>query len=179
MPPASTLASGRDVYQESLAGAEVAHDHGAEVIDRGPRGTRPAAIDPRSRTRPSQATALVFVSEAGPCGEWRYRDLTKTGSAGWGVAPALLPPQAGDGVHTERRDAGPLARLRRSGELTPVEVPAGDDDASHDLSRAGEEARGDLSDVTDLIGDVLSVCRFGQTRGRGTGRVPRRRERRD
>ena len=113
MPPASTLASGRDVHQESLAGAEVAHDHGAEVTDLGPIRTRPAAIDPRSRTRPSQA-------------------------------PALLPPQAGDGVHTERRDAGPLARLRRSGELTPVEVPAGDDDASRDLSRAGEAARGAL-----------------------------------
>ena len=48
----------------------------------------------------------------------------------------------GGRVHTDRRDAGPLARLRRSAELTPVEVPAGDDDASRDLSRAREEAIG-------------------------------------
>ena len=124
--------------------ASVAHEHGAEVTALGPIGTRPADSDHLLRTRPSKANALVFVSEAGPCGDWLYRDLTQNGSAGWGVAPALLPQQAGDRVHTDRREAVPLARLRRSGARTPVEVPAGDDDASRELRRARDEAIGAL-----------------------------------
>ncbi len=38
----------------------------------------------------------------------------------WVVAPALIPKKAGDRVKTDRRDARQLARLRRSGDLTPV-----------------------------------------------------------
>jgi transposase len=42
------------------------------------------------------------------------------GSVGWGVAPSLMPQKAGDRVTTDRRDAMQLARLMRSGDLTPV-----------------------------------------------------------
>ena len=47
-------------------------------------------------------------------------------------------------MQTDRREAVPLARLRRSGDLTPVEVPEVDDAAIRDLSRAREDALGDL-----------------------------------
>lgn len=47
-------------------------------------------------------------------------------------------------MHTDRRDAGPLARLRRSGDLTPVDVPAVADEARRDLRRAREDALGAL-----------------------------------
>ena len=56
----------------------------------------------------------------------------------------MIPKKAGDRVKTERRDAIQLARLMRSGELTPVYVPAVDDEALRDLSRAREEAIRDL-----------------------------------
>jgi transposase len=79
MPPSSTLYSGMDVHQESLAVAYVAHDHGAEVTDLGPIGTRQADIDHLIRTLHSTANHLVFVYEAGPCGYWLSRDLTKKG----------------------------------------------------------------------------------------------------
>ena len=55
-----------------------------------------------------------------------------------------MPTRAGDRVTTDRRDARPLARLLRSGDLTPVSVPAVDDDAIRDLSRAREETLRDL-----------------------------------
>jgi hypothetical protein len=69
---------------------------------------------------PSKAKHRGFVYEAGPWGDWRSRDLTNPGQVCWVVAPARIPQQAGDRVHTDRRDAGQLARLMRSGDLTAV-----------------------------------------------------------
>jgi transposase len=144
MNQARTLYIGMDVHQETIAVAYVANDHDAEVVSLGTIGTRQADIDQRMRKMPSKAQHLVFVDEAGPCGSWLYRYLTKRGHVCWAVAPALIPHKAGDRVKTDRRDAVQLARLMRSGDLTPVDVPTVDDDAIRDLSRAREEALGDL-----------------------------------
>jgi transposase len=93
---------------------------------------------------PSKAKYLVFVYEAGPCGDWLSRDLTKKGHVCWIVAPSLMPKKAGDRVNTDRRDAVQLARLMRSGDLTPVSVPTVEDEAIRDLTRAREDALRDL-----------------------------------
>ena len=50
-----------------------------------------------------------------------------------------MPKKAGDRVKTARRAAMPRARLRRSGDRTPVSGPAVDDAASRDLRRARED----------------------------------------
>lgn len=60
------------------------------------------------------------------------------------MAPSLIPQKAGDRVTTNRRDAIPWVRLRRSGDLPPVDVPQVADEASRDRSRAREEALRDL-----------------------------------
>jgi len=60
------------------------------------------------------------------------------------VAPSLIPQKAGDRVKTNRRDAIQLARLMRSGDLTPVYVPQVEDADIRDLSRAREDALRDL-----------------------------------
>ena len=60
------------------------------------------------------------------------------------VAPSRVPKKAGDRVKTDRRDAMQLARLARSGDLTPVYVPKVEDEAIRDLSRAREDVVGDL-----------------------------------
>jgi transposase len=60
------------------------------------------------------------------------------------VAPSLLPKKAGDRVNTDRRDAVPLARLARSGDLPPVYVPSVEDEAIRDRSRARADAMQDL-----------------------------------
>jgi transposase len=60
------------------------------------------------------------------------------------VAPSLLPTKPDDWVKTNRRDAITLARLRRSGDITPVSVPAVEDEATRDLYRARAEAIRDL-----------------------------------
>jgi transposase len=144
----STLYVGMDVHQDSMAVADVAQEHAAEVISLATFGTRQGDIATLVRKLQAKAKPLVFVYEAGPCGYWLYRDLTKKDSVCWVVAPSLMPHKAGARVTTDRRDAMPLARLMRSGDLTAVYVPAGDDEAIRDLSRAREDTRRDLKAAT-------------------------------
>src|SRR5687768_12297316 len=144
MHQSSTLYVGLDVHKESIAVAYVAKAHDAEVIFLGTIGTRQADIDQLVRKLQSKAKHLVFVYEAGPCGYWLYRYLTNKGHDCWVVAPSLIPKKAGDRVKTDRRDARQLARLMRSGDLTPVYVPQVDDEAIRDLSRAREDSIRDL-----------------------------------
>jgi transposase len=92
----------------------------------------------------SKAKHLLFVYEAGPCGYWLYRYLTKKGYDCWVVAPSLIPQKPGDRVKTDRRDAVQLARLARSGDLTAVYVPKVEDEAMRDLTRAREDTIRDL-----------------------------------
>ena len=63
------------------------------------------------------------------------------------VAPSLIPKKPGDRVNTDRRDAVQLARRARSGDLTAVYVPTGEDEAMRDLTRAREDASSDLKDA--------------------------------
>jgi transposase len=144
MSQSSTLYVGMDVHKDSIAVAYVAQEYGAEVVSLGTIGTRQCDIDKLIRRLQSKSKQLVFVYEAGPCGYWLYRYLKKQGYVCWVVAPSLIPKKAGDRVKTDRRDAMQLARLMRSGDLTPVYVPAVEDEAIRDLSRAREDTLRDL-----------------------------------
>jgi transposase len=167
MRHSSTLDVGLDVHQESMAVAYVAKAHEAEVISLGTIGTRHADIDHLVRQLQAKAQPLVFVYDAGPCGDWRSRYLTKQGQVCWVVAPSLMPTKAGDRVNTDRRDAVPLARLMRSGDLTPVDVPAVADDAIRDRSRAREDAIGDLKAATCRL-KALLLRHASRSTGRAT-----------
>ena len=144
MNQSSTLYIGMAVHNDTIAVADVAQDHGAEVTFLGTIGTRQCDIDSLIRKMPSKAKHLIFVYEAGPCGDWLYRNLTKKGYDCWVVAPSLIPKTPGDRVKTDRRDAVQLARLARSGDLTVVYVPQVADEAMRDLARAREDTLGDL-----------------------------------
>ena len=138
---------GMDVHKDSIAVASVAKDHGAEVIYLGTIGTRQADIDQLVRKLQSTAKHLVFVDEAGPCGYWLSRYLTKKNLSCWVVAPSLIPKKAGARVKTDRRDAAQLARMARSGALTVVSVPQVDEAAIRDVTRARAEAISELKDA--------------------------------
>jgi transposase len=144
MKHSSTLYVGLDVHKESIAVAYVSDAKDAEVLYLGSIGTRQSDIDKLIRRLHSKSAQLVFVYEAGPCGYWLYRYLTKKRLLCWVVAPSLIPKKPGDKVKTNRRDAVQLARLMRSGDLTPVYVPEIEDEAIRDLSRARQDAIGDL-----------------------------------
>ena len=148
MSQSRTRFVGMDVHKDSIAVAYVAQDHGAEVTSLGTIGTRQSDIDQMIRKMQSKATYLIFVYEAGPCGYWLSRSLTKKGYDCWVVAPSLIPTKPGDRVKTDRRDAVHLARLARSGDLTGVSVPTVEDEAIRDLTRAREDAMSDGKSAT-------------------------------
>src|SRR5213593_4051428 len=139
-----TLYVGLDVHKESIAVAYAPEDRGAEVVSLGPIGTRQCDIDKLIRTLQSKGATLIFVYEAGPCGYWLYRYLTRKGLSCHVVAPSLIPRKPGDRVKTDRRDAVMLARLMRSGDLSSIYVPGIEDEALRDLSRGREDAMRDL-----------------------------------
>src|SRR5262245_30866301 len=155
MHQSSTRYIGMEVHNDSIAVASVAQEHGAEVTSLGTIGTRQADIAPLVRQRHSTAKPLGFGYEAGPCGYWLSRDLTQKGHRCWGVAPSRMPQKAGDRVNTDRRDAVQLARLMRSGDLPPVDVPSVADEASRDLRRAREDAIAALKTATCRLNACL------------------------
>jgi transposase len=136
---------GLDVHKDTIAAAYAAEDRGAEVVSVGMIGTRQYDIDKLIRRLESKGATLTFAYEAGPCGYWLYRYLTRRGLSCAVVAPSLIPRKAGDRVKTDRRDAVTLARLLRSGDLTSIYLPPVDDEAIRDLSRAREDAVRDLN----------------------------------
>jgi transposase len=148
MSQSSTLFIGMDVHKDSIAVASVAQEHGAAVLDLGAMGPRQSDIDQLIRKMQAKAKPLIFIYEAGPCGSWLYRYLSKKGDDCWVVAPSLIPQKPGDRVKTDRRDAMQLARLARSGDLPAVYVPKVDDEAMRDLTRARDDAISDLKDAT-------------------------------
>ena len=90
---------------------------------------------------------LYFVYEAGPCGYWLYRLFRSLGQECFIVAPSLVPKKPGDRVKTDKRDSLMLAQLLKSGDVNPIYVPAAEDEAIRDLSRARERSMRDLNDA--------------------------------
>jgi transposase len=140
MHNSTTLFVGLDVHKDSIAVAYAPEERSAEATFLGPIGTRQADIDKLVRKLQSKAPRLVFAYEAGPCGYVLHRYLTRKGLHCLVVAPPLIPRKPGDRIKTDRRDALQLARLLRSGDLTPVHVPSVEDEAIRDLCRAREDA---------------------------------------
>src|SRR5438445_3990925 len=158
---------GLDVHKDSIAVAYAPEDRGAEVVSLGSIGTRQCDIDALIRKLQSKgATLLVFVYEAGPCGYWLYRYLTRKGLSCHVVAPSLIPRKPGDRVKTDRRDAVMVARLMRSGDLTSIYVPGIEDEAIRDLSRGREDAMRDLK-ATQVPAEGLLAAAGHSLRGSG------------
>lgn len=79
MKNGSTLHVGLDVHKDSISVADARPD-GAAPVHLGSIGTRQCDIDAAVRKLKSKGASLVFVYEAGPCGHWLDRYLTRKGS---------------------------------------------------------------------------------------------------
>ena len=73
--------------------------------------------------------------EASSCGYALYRALDRDGFACEVVAPCLIPTLPGNRHKTDRSDAINLAKLYRSGHLTPVHIPDEEQEAVRGLVR--------------------------------------------
>ena len=93
--------------------------------------------------------------EAGPTGYGLARELAGRGVECVVAAPGKIPRAPGDRVKTDRRDAELLARLLLAGNLHPVRVPGGEEEALRDLVRAREDVRGDLMRARHRLSKLL------------------------
>ena len=143
----TTLFVGLDVHRDFISMVYAPGERSAEVVFLGPIGTRQCDVDKLVRTLQSKAQHLRFVYEAGPSGYSLHRYLARKGLDSTMVAPCLIPKNARDRIKTDRRDAVQLARLLRSGDLSPIYVPKPEDEAIRDLSRAREATLLDLKDA--------------------------------
>nr|VFJ78920.1 MAG: Transposase [Candidatus Kentron sp. FW] len=85
---------------------------------------------------------LLWCYEAGPCGYVLYHQLMEFGQECQVIAPSRTPRQPGDRIKTDRRDALILAWQLRSGNLTQVWVPDGEQEAMRDLTRTRDDFKG-------------------------------------
>ena len=145
---------GLDVHKNSIAVA-FADEGGSEVRSYGTINSDLTALDKVTRKLVSLDKKPCFVYEAGPCGYEIYRHLRQQNVECMVAAPSLIPRKTGDRIKNDRRDAMKLARLYRSGELTPVRVPSSEDEAMRDLSRARGDAKSAERKARQQLGAFL------------------------
>jgi transposase len=132
---------GLDVHKATIAVA-IAEEAGAPA-SYGSIANDAAAIRKLMVRLGHEQVELRVAYEAGPTGYALHRQLAKMGIDCLVAAPSLIPKRAGDKVKTDRRDALKLARLLRSGDLTPVWVPDEAHEALRNLVRARADAKAD------------------------------------
>ena len=121
----------------------IAEEDGQPPTSYGTIANDPSAIRKLMARLGGPDVQLRVAYEAGPTGYALHRQLTSMGLECMVVAPSLMPVRPGDKVKTDRRDALKLARLLRSGDLTPVWVPDEAHEALRNLVRARADAKAD------------------------------------
>jgi transposase len=141
MSESTTRYLGLDVHKASISVA-IAEESGPPALF-GNIANDPGSVR-KLVNQLGRKAGLMAAYEAGPTGYDLHRQLTSLGVDCQVVAPSLVPRRAGDRVKTDSRDALALARLLRSGDLTPVFVPDPEHEALRDLVRARYDAKVDL-----------------------------------
>jgi len=132
---------GLDVHKATISAA-IAEESGVPT-SYGRIPNDPAAMRTLMTRLGGPQVELRVAYGAGPTGYALHRQLTSMAISCMVVAPSLIPKQPGNKVKTDRRDALKLARLLRSGDLTPVWVPDEAHEALRNLVRARADAKAD------------------------------------
>jgi hypothetical protein len=111
---------GLDVHKDTIAVAYAPEDRGAEVVSLGMIGTRQCDIDKLIRKLEAKGAELMFAYEAGPCGYWLYRYLTRRGFSCSVVAPSLIPRKPLGLNNLGHRDVSATHRAPPKAGLLPL-----------------------------------------------------------
>ena len=144
---------GLDVHRATISVAIADADQAP--LSYGKIPNEPTAIHKLMQRLGGSERILHVVYEAGPTGYVVHRQLSELGIHCLVAAPSLIPVRAGDRVKTDRRDALKLARLLRSGDLTPVWVPDREHEALRNLVRARGAAKADELRAKHRLGKFL------------------------
>ena len=144
---------GLDVHRATISVAIADTDQAP--VSYGKIPNEPTAIHKLMQRLGGPERILRVAYEAGPTGYVVHRQLTELGIDCLVVAPSLIPVRPGDKVKTDRRDAVKLARLLRSGDLTPVWVPDREHEALRNLVRARAAAKADQLRAKHRLGKFL------------------------
>ena len=96
-----------------------------------------------------------IVYEAGPTGYWLYPVLKKQGFAVDVVAPSKTPAAPNQNGKSDRRDARTLARLAGKDMLTPIVVPAPQQETDRQLIRRRDQIMRQGRQVKQRIKSLL------------------------
>lgn len=140
-------------------GLDTAKEHSAVAYSTGDRTHNPCSLGNIQSTKQGiekmvrqfqskyPNASLLFVYEAGPCGYWMYRLITRLGHECFVVAPSLIPKKPGSRIKNDTRDALMLVKLLKNGDADCIYVPEPEDEALRDLSRTRERAMQDLNNA--------------------------------
>jgi transposase len=132
----NTVFIGLDTHKETIAVAIAEDGRDGEVRYYGQIANEPSAVLKLVKKLAGTYGKLCFCYEAGPCGYGLQRQLAALGHECVVIAASHTPTKKGLHVKNDRRDALELARLHRSGDLTPIWVPDEAHEAIRDLVRA-------------------------------------------
>jgi transposase len=145
---------GLDVHKDSITAAVLEGDTWeAEVIHLHPDLVRVR----RFFRRLGKRGRVQACYEASGAGYVLQRWLEKAGFFCEVVAPSLIPKRPGDRRKTDRLDAVMLARLYRSGHLTPVRVPTEDQETVRRLVRLRYSYQEQTKDTKRRIHSICLV----------------------
>lgn len=102
---------GMDTHTEYTGVSYILEDRENTPQYLGKINTRKLAVEKMVRQFQSKypKATLYFVYEAGPCGYWLYRLISKLWHDCFIVAPSLVPKKPGDHVKIDKRDSLDLA----------------------------------------------------------------------
>ncbi len=147
----SVLYVGMDVHKETIVLAGMRDGNQFAEFERTIRN-EPGQVKKFFQRLSERETNMFTCYEAGPTGYTLYRQLEELEIPCYIAAPSLLPRKPGDRVKTDKRDALMLARNLRNGEITPVHVPAEEDEAVRDYLRMCADMK---TDMKKFQGNIL------------------------
>lgn len=140
---ASVQFAGLDVHKDTLDPTVMSGRNRAPDFEK--RSTNSPKVVQKLFRSLQQRGPVTAACEAGCMGFELQRMLKGMGVECLVIAPGKIPRLTSDRIKTDRRDARTIAKLLKNGEVTPINVPTPEDEATRDFLRAREDLKQDVS----------------------------------